>query len=397
MSTFIMTPNMNLPNPVPGVDPGPDYADNQYNATNILDGHNHSTGSGVQIQPNGLNINAALDFQGSPATNLESCVFSQQASLSTLNAIFVGTDGNLYFNDGVGDPSIQITAGGLVNATASGISSGAATASFVGGILVVNQAANTPASIKAGSYLMGQTGVAASNFLTLVPPASLSGGSYTLTMPAIPASLGFLTIDTSGNIGTASGVQGGQLAAQAILGTQLANQTVTATQILNATITTTQIASATILGTNIAAATIAASNLSGSITPSLMTTSPNTASLLTGSYTNATTSYTTVTSVTVTATSGRPVFITFIGSNGYIGASSTDLVNFRVVSNVGGITTINDCELQAAGSSGNIKVPPSSMNCVDFATGSVVYTLQGKGNGSSAAVASSIVMRVFQI
>lgn len=209
MSNFITTPNMKIPSPIPGADPGPDYANQQFNAMGIIDGHNHSSGSGVQISPNGLNINNALPFQNNPATGLQACTFNEQSSYATINSLWVGTDGNLYFNDGAADPSIQITAGGAVNATSSGISSGTATASFSSSILVVNQASNTPASIKAGSYLMGQTGTSGSNYLSIVPPSSLSGGSYTLTLPAQPAATSFVQIDSSGNITASIAVSGG--------------------------------------------------------------------------------------------------------------------------------------------------------------------------------------------
>lgn len=390
----VITPNMSLPNPVPGVDPGIDYANNQYSANGIIDGHNHSAGSGVQIQPNGLNINAALPFQNNPATGLQACSFTEQSSNAVLNTIFVGSDGNLYFNDGAGDASIKITSGGVVNATSSGIAGpGSATASFVSSVLVVNQAANTPASIQAGTYLLGQTGVSGSNYLSLVPPSSLSGGGFTLTLPSQPGATSFLQIDASGNITAGPLISGG------ITTSNIAAGTIVSSNIAAGTIVSSNIASATITGSNIAATTVTNGNLAGSIALNKLATFSSTSSLVSGSYTNATTSYTNVISVSVTGlVSGRPVFIYVMGSDGYIGANGSvaPQAEFRIVSG-GGSSVINSGIVQFSASGGSvITVPPSSLNCFDSASGSVTYSLQGKSIVGQA-IAQSVFIVVFQV
>src|SRR5271165_1148795 len=145
MSTYNLTPLMNLPNPNPGADPGPDYAQNIQACYNIIDGHNHSAGSGNQINPSGININADLPFGSNNATLLRSVrLIAQGSPLSgaqDLGCLYVaGVD--LYYNDESGN-QVQITSAGAVNATSSGIVSGSATASFSGGVLVVNQASDT--------------------------------------------------------------------------------------------------------------------------------------------------------------------------------------------------------------------------------------------------------------
>jgi microcystin-dependent protein len=196
----IITPNMSLPLPGVGITSGPQYASDVNNCLTILDSHNHSSGSGVQITPSGLNINAPLTFNSNPITGVSSATFTQQTSLSTLNTLFVGADGNLYFNDGAGDPAIKITSGGAVNATSSGISSGTATASFSAGVLIVDAATNTPANIQAGSILLGNN-VTGSSYLTLSPPSSMPG-NYTITLPPTPASVAPMLMDSSGNIST---------------------------------------------------------------------------------------------------------------------------------------------------------------------------------------------------
>lgn len=210
MSDVLITPLMSLPNPVPGSDPGPDYADNLYNALNILDGHNHSVGSGNQIGPSGLLINADLPFGSNNATLLRSVRFTPQVApisgASDLGCLYEsGVD--LYYNDGNGN-QVRITSGGSVNATSSGISSGTATASFSGGVLIVDSNTNTPANIQCGSLLIG-TNTVSPNFVTLSSPNALAA-NYSLLLPtALPGAQSFTTIDASGNIATGVAYSGG--------------------------------------------------------------------------------------------------------------------------------------------------------------------------------------------
>lgn len=269
MANTIITPNMGLPLPVPGVDPGPDYANQQTAAGQIIDAHNHTPGNGVLIPPDGININAALTFQNNPATDLQASVYIPQPSFLTLYSVyFSGVD--LYANDGSGNV-IQITSAGTVNATSSGISSGTASASFSSGVLIVNAAANTPANIQVGSVLLGNN-VANSKFLTLSPPAAMPA-NYTLVLPHIPVVKSIMTLDTSGNMnadytldGSTIAVSGGVIGipngaittvqispTAAILGSQLsASANILGSQLDPA---------AGILGTQIANQTIAQGNL----------------------------------------------------------------------------------------------------------------------------------------
>lgn len=278
-----LSPNMKLPISTVGVDSGLAWEQNLNSALTILDSHNHTSGSGVQIPPGGLNINANLPFQGNFATGVGGITFTPQLSApSALNSLYVdGVD--LYFLDGNDDSPIQITSGGAVNATSSGIASGTATAAFVSSVLVVNAASNTPANIQAASILMGNNS-AGSKYLTLAPPAAMAA-DYGLVLPALPASaISILQLDTAGNITVSAGVTGSQIAATTIAAGNMVPNTLTASQIsLTAGITNQQLA----------AANIGAASSSGN------------------GYSNATTGFTTVTnqSITFTSVSGRPVFI----------------------------------------------------------------------------------------
>ncbi len=299
MPNYLLTPLMNLHNPVPGVDPGPDYALNLQVSLNTIDQHNHSLGSGNVINPSGLNINTDLPFNSNNATLLRSTRFVSQASplnLATdLNALYV-SNGNLYYNNSTGT-QVQITSGSTVNATSSGIASGTATAGFVGGVLVVDSATNTPANIQAGSLLIGNN-TAGSNFITLSAPSALAS-SYSLVLPQIPASPQFVTLDTSGNLSTANSIQGTQIAAASLTGAQLANATITETQMGALSVGTPELINGSVTPTKLAAAAYATGNWS-----TLSTTS--------SSYTNLTGG-----SQTIVNLSGvRPVLISLSTENG---------------------------------------------------------------------------------
>lgn len=197
-----LTPLMSLNVPTIGIDSGLTW-ENALNAnSSILDGHNHSPGSGSPINSNGIQINSDLAFNGFNAISLKSSRYSIQtvpipASGSDLGCTYVsGVD--LYYND-VNGNQIQITSGGLVNATSSGISSGTASASFSSSVLVVNAASNTPANIKCASIVMGNTGVSGSHYVTISPVAALAA-NYNLVLPAIPAQTNVVTIDNSGTM-----------------------------------------------------------------------------------------------------------------------------------------------------------------------------------------------------
>jgi hypothetical protein len=200
MADYTTSPNMGLSIPSVGTDPSPDWANNINASLTVIDQHNHSSGEGVQITPDGMNINVDLAFNDNNATELRSVRFqSQSLNLSgaqDLDCLYVvGVD--LWYNDGNGN-QVQISKNGGINATSSSISSGTATAGFVAGTLVVDQAANTPGNIEGGSILIGNN-VANSKFVTLAPTGILSL-NYQLSLPLLPAQQSFMTLDQFGNM-----------------------------------------------------------------------------------------------------------------------------------------------------------------------------------------------------
>jgi hypothetical protein len=377
MANYIVTPNMNLPNGVPGQDPGPDYANNQFSATNIIDQHNHSAGQGVQIQPNGINISSDLPFNGNNAINLTSVRLNSLTAPLASSAPNVGciyVSGNeLYYNDYSGGHQVKLTSNGLVNATSSGISSGTASASFSAGTLVVLSSSSSYANIDMQSAVLSNSGNL-TNQLTLSAPTLSS--SYSLTLPSIPGALSFLQIDTSGNISAGPAISGGltssNLSASAgIVGTQLsASAGIVGTQLANSTITSTEIATNTVVPRTIASPTASAGEVAYSGSSGLFTTSSTTPVLITNQ------------TVTLTTT-GNPIFIGLLqdgtgGPTGYVAASgsSSGSATFYI-KNGGSILVSVGLAIGTSGSFSSVYVPPGSINTIDFSgAGTYTYTLE---------------------
>lgn len=207
MSNFTISPNMMLPVPIPGQDPGPDYATNNSNSLNIIDVHNHSAGQGVQINPNGLNINADLPMNGNNLTLVNTINFTALGATlpgiaPNLGCLYVAGN-ELVYNDEAGN-IVPITNNGNVNAGAgsiTGLPSGTAGVSYssVSKTFVFQSATSTPANLDGGSVIVRKV-IASSPGITIAAPNSLSA-DYTATLPAAPPSVpSFLSMDTSGTI-----------------------------------------------------------------------------------------------------------------------------------------------------------------------------------------------------
>ncbi len=207
---------MALPIPVPGVDPGPDWANNLNACLTIVDSHNHAPGSGVKVPPSGLNINADLSFQSNNATLLRTARFTAQNAPITgaapdLDCVYVsGVD--LYYNDGAGN-QVRITQGGAVAGSPGSISglSSPASASYVSasGTFVWEQAASTAANMDAATLIIRYPGSYPSpsgNYIALQAPTSLATG-YAITLPnQLPADTSIAAITASGSVDVSYGL-----------------------------------------------------------------------------------------------------------------------------------------------------------------------------------------------
>lgn len=219
-----VSPNMGLIVPGIGTEYSPTWASDLNASLSSIDSHNHSSGQGVPIQPNGLNINSDLAFQGNNATLLRSTQFSPQNSVlsgpSDIGCLYV-VGNELYYNDVTGGNNVQITANGSVNATSSGISSGTASAAFSAGVLVVKASSTSGANVLMQSAVLTNSGNL-TNKLTLQAP-SLSG-SASITLPSTPGAQNFMTIDASGSMAAYAPIANGITRSnQAAVGQQISS------------------------------------------------------------------------------------------------------------------------------------------------------------------------------
>jgi hypothetical protein len=258
---------MGLPNPNPGVATGPAWATDLYNSLVLVDAHDHTSGSGRQITPDGLNISSTLPLNNQLLTGAKAYTMAVQGSLlpgtgSTVGALYVnGVD--LYYNDISGN-QVRITQSGGVAGSPGSISGliSPASASYNPGStkFVWQSDANVAARLDCGSIFM-RNATAGSNALLLNPPTAM-GANYSLTLPSLPVSTKIMTLDATGAMAgaymldnsTINLLGGGttiQVANFGITSLQLANNSVTASAIANNAVTTSAIASNAVTGAKI--------------------------------------------------------------------------------------------------------------------------------------------------
>ncbi len=202
------SPYMSLPIPSVGTTSGPEWSTNLNSCLTLIDRHTHVAGSGAPITPEAININASLSMNNFPLIDLAALTLEAQTVTPSNQSVYVsGVD--LYYIDGNGN-AIRITQSGSVagsTGTITGLPSGTASAAYAAGTFVFQSATNTAANIDGGSFILRNS--AASSFgLTLSPPTAM-GANYALTLPSIPGSTSFMTIDTSGNMSGSVPTTGG--------------------------------------------------------------------------------------------------------------------------------------------------------------------------------------------
>lgn len=215
MPTFINSTNMNLPIPVVGEDPGPQWASNINSSLTIIDSHTHAAGSGVQITPDAININADLPANNFNITTVRTVRFTEQNAVLTdpedLNSIY-DVDGDLYYNDGDGN-QVRITQSGAVAGSPGSISNlvAPASASYVAAStkFVWQSDSNVAASLDCRSIILRNSS-ASSYGMTMNPPSGMAA-NFSVTWPALPASSKFMSMDSSGNIGASWAVDNSTL------------------------------------------------------------------------------------------------------------------------------------------------------------------------------------------
>lgn len=358
MANTVISPDMNLPIPVVGTDPGPDWANNINACLGAIDSHNHSSGQGVPVTPAGIAINADLPFNNNNAITLRSTNFVVQGSPlsdpTDLGCIYVsGVD--LYYNDEAGN-QIRITSAGNVNAGAgsiTGLPSGTASVTFAGTTFTFQSSTATPATMAVGPLVIGAA-VASSKTVTLSPNVA-QAANYAITFPvALPVATSIQNVDATGQIGfvapdnTTFGIQTTQYGVLdgGITTPQLGNNSVTTAKIFNGSVTYPKLATATF--------DIGAQG---------------------GTFSTGSTTYVSVTGTgaTIAAPGGRNVLLVF-GPDFNSGAISTiagsggsQTTNIRILR---GATVIGETQL-SFGSSYDI---PPSLTCIDIAPAAATYT-----------------------
>lgn len=204
---------MSLLLPIPTITPGPTYASEEVTAFTTIDSHDHTPGFGKLIPTLGLNINNDLTFNDFNATILRSTQYQIQSavlSLPTDLACIYSVNGNLYWNNNLGQP-VQITSGAAIDATSiGGIGGDYATSTA---LLFYTSAdstftfwsdTNVPANIDAGAITI-RTVTTSPNGITINSPNALPA-SYDITLPsALPPTTSVLTEDPTGQVGYAVG------------------------------------------------------------------------------------------------------------------------------------------------------------------------------------------------
>lgn len=222
MST--VTPNMNLIVPVVSQTIGPEYASQVNESLDLVDQHDHSTGQGVPITPDGLSISSDLPFNSNNATLLRTTRFSAQSSpLSTgSNSADVGcvyvSGSDLYYNDTSGN-QVRLTQSGGVAGSPGSITNltSPASAAYVSATqsFVWQSNTNVAANLDARSVIFRNSTVSSFG-VSVDAPAGLAT-DYNLVLPNLPAATAFVTLDASGNlsgsIATANGITRSNLAA----------------------------------------------------------------------------------------------------------------------------------------------------------------------------------------
>lgn len=241
----IPSPNMGMPVPQVGVEPGPQWATDINNSLQIIDQHDHSPGSGVQITPAGINITTDLTFNSNDATALRSARFTPQGSpladAADIGAIYV-SDVDLYYND-VNGNQVRITQNGSVTGASGSITGlvSPASASYSSGTqtFIWQSNTNVAANMDARCYIF-RNSTASSNGLTLCPPTLTS--DYNITLPLLPVANYVMQIDASGNISTIGAFDGStisttggviKVADNGITNTQIADNSINAAKLVN--------------------------------------------------------------------------------------------------------------------------------------------------------------------
>jgi hypothetical protein len=183
-------------------------------ALELVDAHDHSTGKGVKVKTNGLDIDADLSMASggeySAITNAKAVDFQPQAAAALAafaGALFTNSDdsNNLYFRTQAGT-NVRITNGAVLDTTTSGgiggdYSSVPAELNFVDASKTYtfkSSAAGNWSRLQSGPVRIAEFATTVANYVELASPAALAS-NYTVTFPAaVPASTSLVQMSSAG-------------------------------------------------------------------------------------------------------------------------------------------------------------------------------------------------------
>lgn len=374
--------NMSMPIPTVSVDPGPQWGLDLNSCLNILDAHDHTTGYGAQITPGGINISSDLTFLSNNAISLRSARFSSNAAVlvlaADLNCLYTVTN-DLYYNDGLGN-NVRITQSGGVAGSPGSISNLTSPASAayvaVGTTFVWQSAANTAAYMDCSSLLIRNI-TANSYACTLNAPAAM-GANLALTLPSLPASQKFMTLDNTGLMSAPYVVDNSTI--QIIANTiQVPTSGITEGNIANGAVTTAKIGANAVTTAKIDDLNVTRAKLAA--LGQQVSSSSGTFSVVTASGETAVTNL----SVTITVT-GRPVWVGLIPD----GTAGTSIIggDALVSTNaIGVIYKIKRSSVEFArfnvNAYGLSQIPVTAIQFIDTAAvaGTYTYTVTAESTG----------------
>lgn len=171
-----VTPNMSLPQPVPGLDSGPGWATSLNNALGLIDAHDHAT-IGVPLSSASLNINATLACNGNAVAGVSSITFVAQTPNTFPDAtLSLGSDGTDLWFAGTAS-QVQLThLGAPANPTVL----------------------RSPTANPSATLLITNTVISSSGLFTVYTVNPASGG-FQVTLPAATIEGKIIIIKDTGN------------------------------------------------------------------------------------------------------------------------------------------------------------------------------------------------------
>jgi len=114
------TDKMNLVLPEVSITSGPEWATLLNALIELIDEHDHSTGSGTKIGPSGINITATLEMNNNKLTETQVVALQNLSATQTSDTGSLQRVGsNLYWINSAGT-AVQITSGGSLNIAGTG-------------------------------------------------------------------------------------------------------------------------------------------------------------------------------------------------------------------------------------------------------------------------------------